>query len=319
MPNYNYIAKNFEGKTETGIMNASNESQLAQALKSQGMILIKASIEEKKAKLNFDISIPFLGVSSTQKLMMVKNLGIMFSTGLSLVKIFDILSIQAKGKVLKSALIDIKEKINKGENLSEAMARYPKIFSNMFVSMIKVGEESGTLEGIFQILSLQISKEHELKSKIRNAMTYPAVIVVVMFIIGGIIITVVLPNLATFFANLNADIPIYTKILLWIGVFLSKNWYLLLVIPIVLGISIFLTIRTKRGKFVLDTILLKTPLISPIVKKNNSAFFVRSLSSMISSGVPLVRSLEITSETVGNHYFKDAIIDASTKIKKGDK
>ncbi len=319
MPNYFYTAKTLEGKNETGVLNATDESQLAQALKSQGMILIRANAEAEKKKFNLNFSLPFFDVSSTQKIMMVKNMGVMFATGLSLVKIFDILSIQTKSKVLKSALIDIKAKINKGENLSDSMARYPKIFSELFVNMIKVGEESGTLEGIFQILSLQILKEHELKSKIRNAMTYPAIILVVMFIIGGIVVTVVLPNLSIFFSTLNAEIPIYTKILLWLGVFLSKNWYLLIVAPLALVAAIFFTIKTKIGKSVLDTILLKTPLISSIVKKNNAAFFVRSLSSLIASGVPLVRSLEITSKTVGNHYFRDAIIEASKKIKKGEK
>ncbi len=319
MPNYFYIAKTFEGQTQTGVLNAKDESQLAQALKSQGMVLIKSSLEAKKEKFNLNMSIPFLGVSSTQKIMMVKNMGVMFSTGLSLVKIIDILSIQAKGKILKSALIDIKEKINKGENLSDALTRYPNIFSDLFVNMIKGGEESGTLDGIFQVLSLQLSKEHELKSKIRNAMTYPAIILMVMFVIGGIVITIVLPNLNIFFSTLNVEIPIYTKILLWTGVFLSENWYLLIVVPFFLFVSIFLIIRTKIGKRFLDTILLKTPLISSIVKKNNSAFFVRSLSSLTASGVSLTRSLEITSKTVGNHYFKDAIIEAEKKIKKGEK
>ena len=319
MPNYFYIAKTFERQTQTGVLNAKDESQLAQALKSQGMVLIKSSLEAKKEKFNLNMSIPFLGVSSTQKIMMVKNMGVMFSTGLSLVKIIDILSIQAKGKILKSALIDIKEKINKGENLSDAIARYPKIFSDLFVNMIKVGEESGTLDGIFQVLSWQLSKEHELKSKIRNAMTSPAIILMVMFVIGGIVITIVLPNLNIFFSTLNVEIPIYTKILLWTGVFLSENWYLLIVVPFFLFVSIFLIIRTKIGKRFLDTILLKTPLISSIVKKNNSAFFVRSLSSLTASGVSLTRSLEITSKTVGNHYFKDAIIEAEKKIKKGEK
>lgn len=319
MPNYFYIAKSFEGKNETGVMNAVNESQLAQALKSQGMVLIQASLEEKKQKFDFNFSLPFFSISATQKIMMVKNLGIMFSTGLSLVKIFDILSIQTKNKRLKSALADIKEKINKGENLSEALARYPKIFSNLFVNMIKVGEESGTLEGIFQILSLQLSKEHELKSKIRSAMIYPAIIVIVMFVVGVIVVTVVMPNLSVFFSTLSVEIPVYTRILLWAGSFLSTHWYLLAIIPLVFLVSILLAIKTKRGKYFLDIILLKMPVISSIVKKNNSAFFVRSLSSLIASGVPLVRSLEITSSTVGNHYFKDAIIEASKKIKKGDK
>jgi len=320
VPTYFYIAKSFDGQSKTGTLNAQNESQLAQSLKSQGMLLIKATPEENNKRFNLNFSFPFSNVSSAERIMMVKNLGVMFSTGLSLVKSFDILHTQTKNKKLKSALFDIKEKINKGENLSDAIARYPRIFSTLFVSMVKVGEEAGTLDEIFQILSLQLTKDHELKSKIRNAMIYPCIVLAVMMVIGGIVVTVVLPNLSAFFATLNSNkIPIYTKILLGVGNFLSKNWYLLFVVPVAL-IAIFISIiKTKRGKRLLDTFLIRIPVISQIVKKNNSASLIRSLSSMITSGVPLIRSLEIISETFSNHYFKDAIIDAGQKIKKGEK
>jgi len=319
MPNYIYTAKSFSGQTETGVLNAKDEHQLAQSLKSQGMLLIKSALEEKKAKSRFDIQIPFLGVSSTEKIMMTKNLGVMFSTGLSLVKSFDILAAQAKNKKLKDALLDIRERINKGENLSDALSIYPDIFSELFCNMIKVGEESGTLDEIFQILSLQLQKEHELKSKIINAMIYPGIILVVMILVGVVVVTFVLPNLNIFFTSLNVDIPIYTRILLYAGNFLSKQWYLLILAPFSLIAFIFLIIRTKKGKQAMDTFLLKLPFISQIIKKSNSAFLIRSLSSLNASGVSLIKSLEITSKTASNNYFKQALIEAEEKIKKGEK
>lgn len=229
MSNYFYIAKSFDGQTQEGVMEARDERQLAQILRAQDMVLVKANlgVEPKKSLMNMSFSL--FGVSSTEKIMMTRNLGVMFSTGLSLVKSFDILAIQAKNKKLKEALVEIKARINKGENLSDALAAYPKIFSELFVNMIKVGEESGTLDEIFQVLSLQLGKEHELKSKITNAMIYPGIILFVMMVIGAIIVTIVLPALDVFFSSLNSDIPIYTKILLWTGKFLSKNWWLMLV------------------------------------------------------------------------------------------
>ncbi|MDO8529902.1 MAG: type II secretion system F family protein [bacterium] len=319
MPAYTYIAKSFDGKTKTGILDAKNESQVAQSLKAEGMILVKIISGQEKSLSRFNISIPLFGVSATEKIMMTRNLGVMFSTGLSMVKTFDILSVQAKNKVLKAALLDIKEKINKGENLSDALEKYPKIFSELFTNMIKVGEESGTLDDIFQILSLQLSKEHDLKSKIKNAMIYPSLILMTMFIIGAVIITIVLPSLNIFFTSLSVDVPIYTRILLDSGAFLAIHWWLLIVGPIALFLALWLTLKTKKGKWVADTFLLKLPLISPIVKKNNSAFLVRSLSSLIASGVPLLRAMEISSKTVGNYYFKKAIVEAGVKIKAGEK
>lgn len=319
MPNYFYTAKSFDGQTHTGLQNAIDERQLAQSLKNQGLMLIKAAPQEKEKKslmksLSFD-----LGVSSTEKIMMTKNLGVMFSTGLPLTKSFDILSVQAKNKTLKAALIDIKERVSKGENLSDTLGRYPKIFSSLFVNMIKVGEESGTLEEIFQILSLQLNKEHELKSKVKNAMIYPSIIVLVMIVVGIVMVTVVLPSLSVFFTALNVDIPIYTKILLFLGNFFSIHWYLLIILPVVLVVSFLFARKTPQGKWAIDTFLIKTPLISPIVKKTNSAALVRSLSSLIASGVSLVRGLEISAEITSNHYFREVIIEAGKEIKKGEK
>lgn len=319
MPNYFYVAKSFDGETKTGTINAESEYQLAQNLKKDDMILIKAAVQGEKTKLKFNFSLPFSGVSLTEKIMMTRNLEVMFATGLSLVKSFDILSSQARNKKMKSALLDIKEKINKGNDLSDALNAYPDIFSELFVNMVKIGEESGTLDEVFQILSLQFQKEHQLKSKIRNSMIYPSIILMVMAVVGLVMVMFVLPSLKIFFTTLNADIPIYTKVLLYLGDYLFRHWYLLILVPILLFIFIFLVLKTKKGKQTLDVFLLKLPIIAPIVKKNNSAFLIRSLSSLISSGVPLTRSLEISSKIVGNYYFKEAVIKAAEKIKKGEK
>lgn len=319
MPNYFYIAKSFDGRTKTGIMNAKDEHQLAQDLKKQGLLLVKIANQDKKETSRFDIPIPFLGVSLIEKLMMVRNLGVMFSTGLSLVKSLDVLAGQTKNKKLKTALLNVKEKISKGSNLSDAMNDYPAIFNDLFVNMIKVGEEAGTLDEIFQNLSLQYQKEHELKSKIKNAMIYPVIIILVMVIVGIVMVTFVLPNLKLFFDTLDVEIPIYTKIFLDAGDFFSVHWYLLLLGPAVFALAIYMILRTKGGKKAIDTFLLRMPVIKGVVKKNNSALLIRSLSSLMSSGVPLTRSLEISSKTINNHYFKEAVLAASEKIKKGEK
>ncbi len=316
MPNYIYKAKSFNGETKVGITNAKDEFQLAQSLKNEGMVLIKAEPQEKHDKSRFEINLPFLGVSAAEKIMLTRNLGVMFSTGLSLVKSFDILAIQAKNKKLKKALLDIKERISRGDNLSDVLANYPDIFSELFVNMIKVGEESGTLEDILQILSLQLSKEHELSSKIKNAMIYPSIIMMVMLAVGIVIITIVLPSLNIFFTSLAVPIPIYTQILLSGGAFISNNWYWLILALFAFIGAVFYIIRTKKGKEALDGLLLKTPVISQIVKKNNSAFMIRSLSSLVASGVPLTKSLEISAKTTNNYYFKQALITAGEKIRK---
>lgn len=319
MPNYFYTAKSFYGETITGTLDANDEWQLAQSLKGQGMVLIKAIPKEKKHRFNLTLPSLFSRVSLAEKIMITKSLGIMFSTGLSLVKSFDVLKNQAKNKRLKNALMDIKEKISKGENLSDVLSTYPAIFSELFCNMVKVGEESGTLDEVFSVLTLQLEKEHELKSKIKNAMIYPSIILMVMAGVAVVMVTVVLPSLDIFFTSLNVEIPIYTKILLAAGRFLSKRWYVALLFPVALFSILFLILKSKSGKKATDTLLLRLPAISQIIKKSNAAFLIRSLSSLISAGIPLTRALEISSRTVDNHYFREALGEAEKKIKKGEK
>ena len=304
---------------EEGNLVADDDRQLAQILKSRGMILIEAREKKEKRSWNINFEFSFRKVPATEIMMIARNLGIMFSTGLSLVKSFEILAGQARSKKVKAALLDIKEVISRGENFSDALARHPEIFSELFCNMIKAGEESGTMDEIFQALTLQLQKEHELRSKIKAAMIYPSIILLVMLVVAIVIVTFVLPSLNVFFTSLNVDIPFYTRALLVAGNFMVEKWYVVL-----LGFAAFvgafvMAIRTKRGKLVVDSFLLKVPVISPIVKKNNSAFLVRSLSSLISAGVSLVRALEITANTMGSHTFKEAALDAAQRVKKGEK
>ncbi len=319
MPNYFYTAKSFDGKTKTGNMQAKDVYQLAQALKSEGMLLIKGITEEERKRGRFNFLVSFSTVSAPEKIMLTRNLHIMIATGLSLVKSFDILAKQSKNPKLKNALLDIKEEINRGGSLSSSLAGYPDIFSELFQNMIKVGEESGTLEDVFKILSSQLEKDYELKSKVRGAMIYPFIILSTMLGVGAIITIVVLPRLNDFFNNLNVKLPFYTKIIINFGEFAQKWWYLFIIAPVFLAEFFLLAMKTKRGKWIRDTILLKMPFFSLLIKKNNSALLIRSLSSLISSGVSLVRSLEITSGTLGNLYYKRALDRSSEKIKKGEK
>jgi type IV pilus assembly protein PilC len=320
MPNYYYTAKTLNGEARNGDAPAQDINQLAQNLKNEGLILIRAVAEENNKKNRFKFLSFSSGVPAMKKVMLIRNLWVMISAGLSMVKSLDILSKQFKNKKLKNALIGIRDKINKGDNFSDSLAEYPDIFSELFLNMVKIGEESGTLEEVFEILCLQMEREHELKSKMRSAMIYPAIILTTMLGIGALVVIVVLPKLRDFFDGMGLDLPIYTKVILDFGTFAQKNWYFMVLIPFILFCLLFLlATKTKKGKRIKDTILLRLPLISSLVKKSNSALFIRSLSSLISSGVPLTRSLEIISGTVNNSLYKTALIEAVEKVKKGEK
>jgi type IV pilus assembly protein PilC len=319
MPNYFYTAKTVDGRTKTGSAFADDLRHLAKSLKDEDLILVKADPDGKTEKRGI-LSGLFsrARASSAEKIIMTRNLHIMTATGLSMVKIFDILSVQAKSKGFKNALLAIKEKINKGEALSTALGSYPEIFSELFLSMVRIGEESGTLDEVFKDLSLQLEKEHELKSKVQGAMIYPCIILLTMLGVGVIIVAVVVPKLNTFFSTINAELPFYTKFVLGAGNFAAKYWPFMIIVPFILVILFMGALKTKLGKWAVDTILLKLPFFSTLVKENDCAILIRSLSSLISSGVPLVRSLEVSSKLMGNSYFRKAIEGAEEKIKKGE-
>lgn len=318
MPNFFYTARSFEGKKVDGNLVAKDARELSKNLRDEGLFLVKYVPEDKTPKKWFNAPFSFK-VPSTEKIVMTKNLSVMVATGLSLVKSFDILAKQANNKKMKNALSAIKEQINKGESISSAMCSYPDVFSEFFLSMIKVGEESGTLEEVLKVLSLQLEKEHKLKSEVTGAMVYPIIVLSLMLVVGGIVAVVVLPRLKQFFVGLNAEIPFYTKILINFGEFSVKQWPLLIIVPVALVLLLIAALKTPGGRWLKDTILLRLPLFSSLVKKNNCAILIRSLSSLLSSSVPLTKSLEVISGTVGNFYFKQALNEALEEVKKGEK
>jgi type IV pilus assembly protein PilC len=320
MPLYSFFAKSLKGEEKNGTMEAKSVQQIAATLKEQGFILIKAESKTEKGEKKA-INLPFFnrGVSLTEKLMFTRNLQVMITSGLSLPKALRILSEQSKSKKFKAILLKIEENITKGKNFSDSLEEFPEVFSDLFQNMIKIGEETGGMDNVLKLLSRQIEKEHDLKSKITGAMIYPAVIICTMIAIGILMLVMVVPILAKTFEELKVDLPLTTRIVMGLGNFLAQNW-LACIIGLVAAVLLFgIIIKTKRGKKIIDYISLKIPVISPLVKKTNSAYTVRTLSSLIASGVPIVRSLEIVSGTLGNVYYKTAILDAAERVRKGEK
>ncbi len=322
MSKYFYLAKSLKGEEKSsGVMEARDTHQLAETLKNQGFILIKAEPEKGGSeKRKFQFSFPFFGgVSLTERMMFTRNLQVMISAGLPLPRALETLALQSKSKVFKKALLEIKEEVTKGKSFSETLAKYPNIFSELFQNMIRVGEESGTSEDVLKVLTRQMEREHELKSKIQGALMYPAVIVIAMIGIGILMLIMVVPKLAETFKELEIELPVTTKIVIGLGTFLAEKWFL--VIPIIISFSFFfwMVLRTQTGKKIIDTLFLKIPVISSLIKKTNSAYTVRTLSSLIASGVPIVKSLEIVSGTLGNVHYKNAVLAAAQIVRKGGK
>jgi len=318
---YSYLAKSPTGKEKTGIIEAKDIHQLAGTLKKQGFILIKAELAEKEVrKRKIEFSLPFFtSISLTEKMMFTRNLQVMISSGLSLPKALETLSLQTKSKKFRRVLEEIKVAVVKGKNFSDTLTNYPDIFSELFQNMIKVGEEAGNLDEVLNVLARQMEREHELKSKIKGALMYPAVVVLAMMGIGVLMLIMVVPKLASTFEELKIELPITTRIVIGLGNFLVEKWYLVFFVLTIFIFFFSILLKTKQGKQTVDYLFLRLPVISSLIKKTNSAYTVRTLSSLIAAGVPIVRSLEIVSGVLGNVYYKKIIAEAANEVRKGKK
>jgi len=324
MPRYFYTAKSIEGETKSGNQEAENVQQLAKNLRREGLVLIQADLEEKIKEKPwnklFGKALSFLNkVSLAEKMMFTRNLQVMISAGVFLPRALKTLADQTKNKKFQEALLSIRGQIVKGKSFHASLAQYPDIFSELFINMVKVGEEAGTLEEVLKVLTRQMERNYELKSKVKGALIYPAIIILAMIGIGILMLVMVVPKLAETFQELNVDLPPTTKFVMFLGTFLAEKWYFFLVLIFFFILLVRFIVKTKSGKRIADKLTLKIPIISPIVKKVNSTYTVRTLSSLIISGTPIVRSLEIISGILDNVYFKEAITTAATKVEKGSK
>lgn len=269
------------------------------------------------AKLN-DFIIQLQGVSLSQKLFFTKNLGVMVKSGLSLSVAIKTLARQTSNKFFKKILDETHQTIEKGQMLSDALAAYPRYFSEIFINMIQVGEKSGNLEKVLEELTLQLKKTHELNSRVKGALAYPAFILAAMIGIGVLMLLFVIPQIVDIFSDINADLPLPTRILIALSNFFSHY-----TLWLALGLVVFLAaliklIRTKTGKYYLHLILLKMPVINIIIKKINLAKFSRTFSTLMSTDIPIVKTLQITGGVLSNTHYKNYVIASAEQIKKGE-
>ena len=322
MAKYSYIAKNLKGKEKRGSLEAHDRKHLASLLRQKDYFLLSVEGDEelkkiKVPKLNFLSSL--FSVPLTEKLFFTRNLTIMVKTGVPLVRSFEILSKQAKSKRFRKALISISHKITKGENLSGSLGLYPKIFPPLYKETIRVGEETGNLENSLKILSDQMEKDHDLRSKIKSAMVYPVVILCMAFLIGIFMMIFVVPKMKEAFLGMNMQLPITTRMILGFADFLIQKWPVALFLVLVIVVLLVLSLRVNKAGRIRSMIILKIPIISKMVKQTNSALVLRTMSSLMSAGVPIVKSLDITSGALGNFYFKRSLKKASLVVEKGQK
>lgn len=317
MPRFKFKAKKISGEEIQETREAEDAFGLARVLRKEGYILIDSEEEGKKKKLSLP-SFFFGGVSLSEKIFFTRNLSVMMGAGLSLARALEVLSRQTRNKKFKKVILAVAESVSKGKNLSESLSEYKKIFSNLYIAMVKSGEKSGKMHESLRIVAGQMEKDFLLIKKVKGAMIYPAIVVVAMLIIGILMLIYVVPTLVATFEELGVELPMSTKIIIWLSKSLVANSFIILGGIVVLGVGIFYGFRLPAVKKINDDILLKLPLFSSILKKINSARTARTLSSLVGSGVDILTSLEITGEVLQNFRYKNVLIEAKASIQKGE-
>ncbi|MFA4940993.1 MAG: type II secretion system F family protein [Patescibacteria group bacterium] len=252
-----------------------------------------------------------------EKLFFVQYLGIMLKSGISLAGGLKTLSVQTENKRFSKVILNISESVEKGVSFTESLRPHKKIFGELFINMIEAGEVSGKLENVLIQLYTQLKKQHELISKVKGAMTYPAVIVVAMGGIGTFMVVKIVPQMIGMLKEFNAELPLPTKVLISLSDFMVGNGLLVAGGTIALILIIVQILRTYKGKYYWQAIVLHMPIISPIVKKVNLATFSRTISTLLKTDIMIIKSFQITANVLGNLHYRKAVEEMAEKIKKG--
>lgn len=256
-------------------------------------------------------------VPLSQKIFLVQQLGVMIKSGISLSIALKTLAEQTTAKSFKIILTDLQQSVEKGNLLSKGLEKYQKIFGELFINMVRAGEASGKLEDVLRQLFIQMKKDHDIIAKVRGAMIYPAIVITMMLGIGILMMVYVIPTITGVFTELNVNLPLPTKILIAVSGFSLTYGIYLLTGFLVIGIALGRIITLPKGRKKFHKLLLKLPIVGGIIKKINLARFCRSLSSLLKTDIPIVQSFEITARILGNVIYKDALMEAKEKIKKG--
>ena len=320
---FNFKALKSDGTQYSESMEAENRYDVYKKIKQRGDTIVSVEESNKSGgglmKKANDLFASFFGRVSTQdKINFARNLSSMISAGLALSRALSVQERQVHNKKFKDIIKSLNTEINKGRSLSEALRLYPKVFSNVFISMTKAGEESGGLSEALRVVAIQIENSYKLTQKIKGAMIYPCVILGVIGVILIIMFVYVLPGITTTFKEMNVPLPFATRLIIDSSDFMSNHYILVFILLIVVVGTIYgFFFRTKIGKRYFEIGSLKMPVIGNLVKETNAARTTRTMASLISAGVPIAEALKITSEVLQNSFYKKIVGEAMENISKG--
>ncbi len=334
MPTYQFEAMDHAGKEVKDTIDASTQEEAQQLIRQKGFFVTKIAERSAKTakggkknpaqakkgpggrgkKKAFTIG----KISTKQLCLFTRQLSTLQDAGLPILRSLKILENQCKPGVLKNALGDVVEDIESGSTLSEAFGKHPKAFDKLYCNMIKAGEAGGALEAILQRLADFKEKAQTLKRRVKGAMVYPIVVILVACVIVGFILYFIIPKFEAIFADFGVDLPGMTIFLIKASHVVVQKFYLVILVPVLIWIFIKLLYRNKTGAYILDRVWLMVPVMGTIVEKSTVARTMRTLGTLVQSGVPILESLNIVRDTAGNAVFERAFTRIYESIREGE-
>ncbi|MFA6554634.1 MAG: type II secretion system F family protein [Candidatus Paceibacterota bacterium] len=314
---FNYEALDNVGARKVGSIDAINVDVAISSLQRRGLVL--ASIREATSNGSFfskKISI-FDRVSSKDVVILSRQLSTLFEAQVSALRVFRLLSGETENSLLRSKLMVIADDLQGGSSISAALEKHPKVFSEFYVSMVRAGEESGKLDEIFEYLAAYLDRTYALTSKVRGALIYPAFVFVTFLTVMILMFTMVIPKISGILTEGGTALPIYTTIILGISNFLVSYGFVILAVAVVAGFFLIKFIRTPTGRMAFDHFKLQIPYVSTLFRKLYLSRFADNMNTMLSSGIPIVRALELTGNIIDNKVYQGIMQNAVNDVKGG--
>jgi type IV pilus assembly protein PilC len=316
VPVWRWSGKTRQGGARSGEIEAQDEAAVRARLTQMGVEPTR--VKRKMREIN--LKIPGLGggsVTTKDILIFTRQFSVMIDAGLPLVQALEIIGTQADNPAFRKVLLTVKSRVEAGSTFADALAEHPKAFDDLFVQLVRAGEIGGILDTILQRLGAYIEKNEKLKRRVKGAMVYPSVVLVVAVGVVGALLGFVVPTFEKMFKDFGGTLPGPTQFLVNLSHSLVDNWYLFVGVPIALVIAFKFVVRTPKGRIAWDAAILKMPLFGSLVRKVAVARFTRTLGTMLSSGVPILDALEIVGRAAGNKTIEAAVLYVRAKISEG--
>lgn len=315
MNTYQYTAKDKNGHTLIGVLDAGSQAEVTEVLHRKDLVVV--SIEQTKKK-TVKVSGKTKKVKLDDLVVFSRQLATMIDAGIPLVHSLVILGEQIENKNLKNVIVTVRQDIEAGVSFCDALAKHPKVFSDLFINMAKAGETSGMLDEVLDRLAAYLEKTSALTRKIRSSLVYPIVVVIMAILITAVLLLKVVPTFKGIFDILGGHLPLPTLILIGISDLLRHYFLLMLILLIAFSLLVKRYIGTKKGRYQFDRAKLKMPILGPIFRKMAVAKFSRTFSTLVKSGVPVLNALDIVSKTAGNKVVEEAIMSCSKAVRDGE-